>query len=454
MMEGFVPWFVALSVTVVAATPGHTPTMIDGSTTKDHRPSTTDYRLSQHSLDEVAAGLKARDVATRLRAIKILRDAGYPEAAGPLAVALSDPDDRVTLEAIDAERSLFVLRPVEQRRKVGLVVEVRAQNAGSGTFAAEKLALLPLVVPPQVLSGLAGGMRSSNPRVRLAALSVFGTLAPLGGHEAEAAVRTGIGWTIEALKRGNRVEQVAAAETAARALAECGAAMRPSSDPANSLCADTGNALLDAVNSRDPQVRRAAMTALGELRYPNAAQALSDQLSFYQRGADAQAALAGLAGIGHPTSVDIFKRALASPDTDMRRLAVEGIGRSGSAADLPDLERLGESERAGPVLLAIHFALLKLGSPIKPDQLVVALKNAALRPLALEYLLELSPALSSRLAEELRNQDPPTRMFIADILGFSHNAKVVPALEAAAKDLDPEAARAATRAIDRIKLGS
>src|SRR5206468_4600807 len=35
----------------------------------------------QHTLEDVAAGLRARDVATRLRAVQILRDAGYPEAA-------------------------------------------------------------------------------------------------------------------------------------------------------------------------------------------------------------------------------------------------------------------------------------------------------------------------------------------------------------------------------------
>ena len=400
----------------------------------------------------MASGLRAPDPATRLRAVQILRDGGYPEAAGPLSAALSDPDDRVKLEAIDAERALFTSKPIARRKMVGFVVEVRTNDVGGDAFAAGKLALLPRAVPPEVLSGLAEAMRSSNPRVRLDALYVFGALSPLGGPAAEDAIRSGISWTLEALKRGNRQEQMAAAEVVGRALENCGTAMAMSPDPGGSLCSEAGNALVDTVNSREPQVRRAAMAALGQLRYPNAAQALADQLSYYQRGPDAAAALEGLAGIGHETSVDIFKRALASPDSEMRRLAVEGLARSGSRADLPDVERVGQSERANAVLLALHYAWLKLGGELKPDELVAALNDSALRARALQYLLDLSPSIAPALAESLRNPDADTRMFVADVLGFSRDARVIPALDAASKDADADVARAAQRAVDRIRL--
>ena len=65
--------------------------------------------------------------------------------------------------------------------------------------------------------------------------------------------------------------------------------------------------MVDNINSREAALRRGAMQTLGQLRYPNAVQALSDQLSYYQRGADAQAAFEGLAGIGHPTSVSTIQ---------------------------------------------------------------------------------------------------------------------------------------------------
>jgi HEAT repeat protein len=407
---------------------------------------------AQHTIEEVASGLRAPDPATRLRAVQILRSGGYPEAARPLAAALSDPDDRVKLEAIDAERALFMSKPIPRRKRVGLVIEVRDSDTGGEALVAGKLALLPLRVPAEVLSGLAAAMKSSTPRVRLEALSVFGTLSPLGGSAAEDAIRSGVSWTVEALRRGNKVEQLAAASAAGRTLEACGAAMATSSDPARSLCAVAGNALLDTVNSREPDVRRAAMKALGQLRYPNAAQALSDQLSYYQRGPDAEAAMEGLAGIGHENSVEIFKRSLESTDAEMRRLAVEGLARAGSAADLPDLERVGQSERSNAVLLALHYASLKLGAPVKPDQLIASLQDSSLRPRVLQYLLDLSSSMAPALAESLQNPDAETRMFVADVLGFSHDASIIPVLQAASKDADPDAARAAQRAIDRIML--
>lgn len=411
---------------------------------------------AQHTLAEVAAGLKAPDPATRMRAVQIMKESGYPEAAGPLSAALSDPDDRVKLEAIDAERSLFMTKPITRRRKIGFVVEVRTAEVGAQAFASGQLGLLPRAVPAEVLAGLAQAMQASNPRVRLDALYVFGALAPLGRRAAPAvedAIRIGIAWTIEALRRGNRAEQVAAAAVAGRALQDCGQTMAASVDPAGSLCAGTGNALIEAVNSREPQVRRGAMSALGQLRYPNAAQALADQLSYYQRGPDAAAALEGLAGIGHEASVDIFKRLLTHSDANMRRLAVEGLARAGTREDLPELERMGQTERSNGVMLALHYASLKLGAPGRPDQLVAALRDSALQPFAVQYLLDLSRSMAPALAGSLQDQDPATRTLVADILGFSRDAKIVAPLEAAAKDPNAETARAAQRAIERIKLG-
>lgn len=369
---------------------------------------------AQHSLEEVAAGLRAPDPATRLRTVQILKDGGLPEAAGPLADALADPDDRVKLEAIDAERSLFMTRPIARRGKIGFVVEVRTAEVGAQAFALGQLGLLPRAVPAEVLAGLAQAMQASNPRVRLDALYVFGALASLGDPEAPAigeALRSGIAWTIEALRRGDRTEQVAAAAVAGRALKDCGPTMAASADLADSLCAGMGNALIEAMNSREPQVNRAAMSALGQLRYPNAAQALADQLSYYQRGPDAAAAVEGLAGIGHDTSADIFKRLLTNSDANMRRPAVEGLARAGAREDLPELERVGRTERSNGVMLALHYAGLKLGAPGRPDQLVASLRDSALQPFAVQYLLDLSRSMAParcRIRTRPRERSSPT----------------------------------------------
>lgn len=404
---------------------------------------------AQHTLEEVAAGLRAPDVATRLRTVQILKDANYPEAAGPLAAAIADKDDRVKLAAIDAERALFTTRAISTRKMVGYVLEVRTPESGREASAEQQLALSARVVPPEVIAGLAGAMRDANPRVRLEAMSLFGALAPLGGQAAADAMRSSMSWTIEALRRGNRAEQAAAAAAGGRALEDCGTGAALT---AESMCVQFGNALVNTLNNRDRQVHRAAMLALGQLRYPDGARALEDQLSFYQRGPDAKAALEGLAGIGHQTSADIFKRHLGDADPDFRRLAIEGLARAGDRMDLPQLEQMAQSERSNEVRLALHYAMLALGSPGKLDEMVAAVRVSTLRPHAIVYLLDLSPRMAATLAESLHDQNAGTRMLVADVLGFSGDANVIPQLDAAAKDPDAATARAAQRAIDRIKL--
>jgi HEAT repeat protein len=76
-----------------------------------------------------------------------------------------------------------------------------------------------------------------------------------------------------------------------------------------------------------------------------------------------------------------------------------------------------------------------------------------LRPLALQYLIDLSASVAPALVSSLQDPDAGTRTYVADALGFSRDPRVIPALESAAKDSDAGAARAAQRAIDRIKLG-
>lgn len=358
----------------------------------------------QYTFEEVASGLKHQDAGTRLRAIEILKEADYPEAAVPIAAALGDADDRVQLAAIDAERSLFTTRAVPRRKKIGFVVEVRTV-AGGDAAATGQLALKARAVPSQMLSGLAVALRDSSPRVRAAAIHLAALLGP---HACQRAA-----------------------------------------DP----CAQIGNALVDNMNSREALLRRAAMQALGQLRYANAVQALSDQLSYHQRGADAMAALEGLAGIGHATSVSTFEDLLTSSNAEMRRFAVEGLARAGHRDALPTLQQMGQSERSYGVLLAIHYANVKLGAAASSlQQLVAALGNASQRPLALGYLLDLSTSVAPELAASLKDPSADVRRLVADVLGFSRSPAAVPALEAATKDSDPDVAAAAQQAIERLKL--
>jgi HEAT repeat protein len=269
-----------------------------------------------------------------------------------------------------------------------------------------------------VLTGLAVALRDSNPRVRAEAINLAALLGPVA---CLSPVR-----------------------------------LKPDTTGGGRPCPDTsniGNALIDNINSREALLRRAAMQALGQVRHRQAVQALSDQLSYHQRGPDAMAALEGLAGIGHETSASIFEQQLTSSNADMRRLAVEGLARTGNREALATLQQMGQSERSNGVLLALHFANVKLGT-IEPSlqQLVASLADAPHRSTVLPYLFELSQSMAPALAESLKDPRADVRRLVADVLGFSLDASVVSALETATKDSDPDVAAAARQAIERLKL--
>ena len=366
-----------------------------------------------HTFGEVASGLQHPDASTRLRAIQILKDADYPEAAAPIAAVLEDADDRVQLAAIDALRSLFTTRSVPRRKKVALVIEVRTV-AGGESAAAGQLALKPRAVPAQVLGRLPAALRDRTPGVRAEAISLAALLAP-----------------VTCASRGGNV--------------------RGQADP--DACSQIGNALIDNINSRESTLRRVAMQALGQLGYANAVQALSDQFSYYQKGPDALAALEGLAGVGHSMSASLFQELLTSSNADMRRLSVEGLARAGERDALPRLQQMGQTERAAGVLLALHYANAKLGdNDSSLQQLVASLASEQQRPIALGYVLDLSASYAPRLAGALKDPSVDVRRLVADAIGFSRNPAVIPALEAAAQDSDPDVADAARNAITRLKL--
>ena len=214
-----------------------------------------------------------------------------------------------------------------------------------------------------------------------------------------------------------------------------------------------GNALIDNINSREALLRRAAMQALGQLRYPNAVQALSDQLSYHQKGPDAMAALEGLAGIGHPTSVSVFEELLTSSNADMRRLAVEGLARAGNREALPTMQQMGQSERStaccsrsttrtsssARLTRSLQQLVASLGNPLSAS----ARARISARPLDVS---------APRLAESLKDQSADVRRLIADVLGFSRNTAVFPRSRRRRQDADPDVAAAALQAIERLKL--
>src|SRR6478609_1333661 len=102
---------------------------------------------AQVTFEKAVADLSSQDAATRLRAVQMLKAAGYPEAAVPMAPVIMDPFDETQLEAIAAELNIFLADKVVPRRRVGLLVEVRNRIAAEPIFAAGPSAVAATRVP-------------------------------------------------------------------------------------------------------------------------------------------------------------------------------------------------------------------------------------------------------------------------------------------------------------------
>jgi HEAT repeat protein len=193
------------------------------------------------------------------------------------------------------------------------------------------------------------------------------------------------------------------------------------------------------------------MRSLGAIREERAVPALTEQFNFYGRGEGAWSALEALARIGHASSVPLFKARLADKDHFLRRAAAEGLGRTGDASEIAALEIAAGNDGSEMARAAMAFALQKLGRNYIP-RLVEFMKSAKMAPQVGEYLMELGPPIAPLLVTHLQDPSGVIRGNAALVLGAIGGEDALTALEALTKDPDRDVARAASRAIERIKL--
>src|SRR4051812_8196707 len=131
----------------------------------------------QLRFDDVVRNLRNPDPKTRLSAVRLLRDAKYPEAITPMAALVVDPVDDIQLEAIAAELSFFLAEEVKGRRMVGFVIERRNPAVAAAAFDLGPLAISARPAPPELVSSLLQAVDDENARVRLEAAYALGVIA-------------------------------------------------------------------------------------------------------------------------------------------------------------------------------------------------------------------------------------------------------------------------------------
>jgi HEAT repeat protein len=214
-----------------------------------------------------------------------------------------------------------------------------------------------------------------------------------------------------------------------------------------------GDAVITALNDNDRMVKAAAMQALGAMRYDRGVRALTDLFTYYGKGEAAEAALNALAHIAHATSVPLFTAQLASNTTALRAEAIEGLARTGDVSQLPAIQAVVDKEREARVTLAGAFALVLLGNG-PTDQVADSLSRPRLRDQAKGYLVEIAPGRSAAFGHQLLDSDPQIRVDTIDALGLAGDPAALAVLGPLTTDRDPQVARAAERAVARLRAAS
>ena len=382
----------------------------------------------QIRFDDVVRNLRNPDPKLRIDALRLLRDARYPEAIEPIAPLINDPLDPIQLEAIATELSFFMVDDVSPKKRVAFVIERRSVGHAAAAFEAGPLAAWPRRAPLELLRGLLQAADDESPKVRIEAIYAVGVIGRKPFPPELDAV------LIKVLDHYDPAMRAGAAKVVGR-LQVTGA----------------GDALIRAVNDSSAAVRYASMRALGQLRETRAVTALSEQLAFYGRGEGAWSALDALARIGHSSSVPTFKTRLVDKDPFLRRASAEGLARAGDTTEIAALEVGAGTDPSEMVRAAMAFALQRSGRNYA-SRLADMLDSAKMAPQVAEYLLELGPAIVPALLPHLQDPDEAIRGNVALVLGAIGDDKTIEALKPLTQDTDRDVARAATRAIERIKL--
>src|SRR4051812_18774293 len=116
--------------------------------------STVASAQQQIRFDDVVRNLRNPDPKTRLAAVRLLRDAKYPEAIAPMAPLVLDPMDDIQIEAIVSELSFFLDQDVRTKKMIGFVIEKRMSGIAPGAFDLGPLAVWPRPAPPELLDAL------------------------------------------------------------------------------------------------------------------------------------------------------------------------------------------------------------------------------------------------------------------------------------------------------------
>jgi HEAT repeat protein len=382
--------------------------------------------------EDVVRNLRNPDKKIRVSAVRLLREAGYAEAIGPMAPLVNDPINEIQLEAIASELTFFLVEPVPSKKRVAFVFEVRTEGRGPAAFEAGPLATWPRTAPPELIDALLTAIDDDDKNVRLEAVYTLGVVAGASGAPLSDANAARL---IKALDHYDSRVRAGAAQVIGR--------LRIKS---------ATDGLIKAVNDSSSAVRFASIRALGEIGDEKLVQTITEQLNYYEKGEGAHASLTALGRIAHPSSVPVFQSYMSDKDPLLRRAAVEGLAHVGDAKTVEQFVQTVNQDEAEMVRAAMAFALHRKGFANYLGRLIDFMDHERSAEQVQGYLLELGPSVVPYLVPRLQEPDEGVRAHLAEVLGALGNQSTVSVLTPLKDDSNRDVANAATHAIERIKM--
>jgi len=205
----------------------------------------------------------------------------------------------------------------------------------------------------------------------------------------------------------------------------------------------------------DDRIQATDLETLGVLRSLNSAPDVRSALANARNIKIRRAALEALAMLAIPGDRATFQQYAQYQDPDLRATALEGLGRIREPEDYPALDQaFNEKDADWKVHLAAAFALVDEGKVDTSDftplgYLVENLDVKGRANVATAYLTELSRrdevrrALFPLVAPATKDQ----KLALCSIFSASPSDDVTPVLNTLSKDIDPDVAFAASRAL-------
>ncbi len=401
----------------------------------------------EQPFEDLIANLKSPTWKTRQSAVLELGKSRRREAVAPISALVRDPEVRVRLEVVRALRSLRDLsgapalvtalqdgEPEIREEAIGTLVEIYAERERGGpidrfleTFSDEydRQSIPPYTaVDPSVFRGLAQTLRDEKKAIRAESAYAIGIL---GGGSA-----------VPALVAATQDPEGDVRGAAATAIGKVGTA-------------EDGKALIPLL-ADSASVRNRAISAVGVLRVRDAGPALREGYEQNKRRELGMRFLAALSRIGDAAQGDLFRDLLSSTDPEVRRLAVEGLGRIADPSTLPAFKKDYQREKNPDVQLAYNFAIVSLGDRAFLDAIVLALGSSASRARrARDYILELGLPIAPELYPYLNDRDPEVRGALCDVLAQLGDPNATPKLQPLLVDPNSKVADRANRAIEKLR---